>query len=441
MLELLIYLSVAAVMGIVFYLYIKKMKAQDQITGSKIEQAKESGIFEPVSLHPHIDLNTCIKSGACLEACPEEDVLGIQGGRATLINASHCVGHGACFHACPMEAITLRIGTEKRGVDLPHVNQSFETNVEGIFIAGELGGMGLIKNSVEQGKQAMDSIAKSITKGHSNEYDVIIIGAGPAGISASLQAKNHGLNALTLDQDSIGGTVFSFPRAKVVMTAPMDLPLYGKLKLFHTSKTELLTLWTNVINKNQIKIVENQKVESITLIPQGFEITTLQEKKYTAQKVLLSIGRRGTPRKLGVKGEQLEKVAYRILEPELISGKKILVVGGGDSAIENALLLADQNTVHLSYRGEKFGRLKPLNAENIRTASETNKLTLLMESNVIEITDKTVSLTQKDSENLTIENDFVYIFAGGELPTSFLQKAGIEIHKRFGYTVREHGKG
>ena len=156
---------------------------------------------------------------------------GCVNGKATIINASRCIGHGACFHACPTEAITLRIGTEKRGVDLPHVNQNFETNVPGIYIAGELGGMGLIKNAVEQGRQAVENIVKTLNKHHHAEWDLIIVGAGPAGISGALTAKKHGLKFLILEQDTLGGTVFTFPRKKIVMTSPMDLPLYGKVKL------------------------------------------------------------------------------------------------------------------------------------------------------------------------------------------------------------------
>jgi thioredoxin reductase (NADPH) len=154
----------------------KKRKIVDE----KIKIAKEVGLHEPISMHPVIDVNRCIQTGACITACPEHDILGIRNGKATLINASQCIGHGACFHACPTEAISLRIGTEKRGVDLPHVSQNFETNVSGIFIAGELGGMGLIKNAVVQGKQAVENINKSMKKGHHASYDLIIIGAGPA---------------------------------------------------------------------------------------------------------------------------------------------------------------------------------------------------------------------------------------------------------------------
>lgn len=425
----------------VIFIYLKKLKKESLRVDELIEQAKEAGVHEPVSLHPVIDLNTCIKSGACLRACPEQDILGIRNGRATLVNASHCVGHGACFHACPVEAISLCIGTERRGVDLPHVNQNFETNVPGIYIAGELGGMGLIKNSVEQGKQAMDHIAKSLTGKHTAEYDVIIIGAGPAGISASLQARKLGLNALTLEQDSLGGTVFNFPRSKIVMTSPMDLPLYGKVKLFQTRKSELLKIWEEVIQSHDIKILENQKVEDINSVNNVFEITTAKGVCHSSAKILISIGRRGSPRKLGVPGEQLEKVAYRLLEPENISGQDIVVVGGGDSAIESALLLSGQNRVVLSYRGDKFSRLKPLNAENIKTGIEQNKLRVLLNSNVREIAEKDITIQlSESSEMLKIPNDMVYIFAGGELPTQFLQKAGIEITKRFGYTMKSHKK-
>ena len=435
--SILVYGIAFLICGLILYGYLRKLRVESNIVDQKIEIAKQEGVHEPVSLYPYIDVNTCIKSGACITACPEEDIIGIRNGRATLINASKCVGHGACFHACPVEAISLKIGTEKRGVELPHVNQTFETNVQGIYIAGELGGMGLIKNSVEQGKQAIDNINAAMVKGHGAEYDIIVVGAGPAGIAASVQAKLHGLKSIVLEQDTLGGTVYNFPRAKIVMTNPMDLPGYGKLKLFETSKTQLLEIWNEVIHKHQIDIREHAKVEDIARDGANFVLTTIKGEKYNTNKVLLAIGRRGSPRKLGVPGELLEKVAYRLLEPELITDKNVLVVGGGDSAIESALLLADTNKVTLSYRSEKFNRLKPKNETKIKAAIEKKTLDVLFGSNVEKIEDKQVVMKMGE-ETLTLDNDLVFIFAGGELPTQFLEKAGIEIKKRFGYTLKTH---
>src|SRR5690606_33430298 len=338
---------------------------------------------------------------------------------------------------CPVQAITLCIGTEKRGVDLPHVSPEFETNIPGLFIAGELGGMGLIKNAVEQGRQAMENCIKKMQKSSLAKYDVIIVGAGPAGISATLTAASHNIRFLTLEQDSLGGTVFNFPRAKVIMTSPMNLPMHGKLKLSETSKSELLQLWNKVLSKNQITVNEQEKVESIEKINDYFEVITNKE-KYTSNAVILCIGRRGTPRKLGVKGEDKEKVAYRLLEPELIHNKDILVVGGGDSAIESALLLADENNnVTLSYRGEGFSRLKPKNFDRINSSISSNKIKVYFNSNVKEIKDHSVILSINNSEQ-EIKNDLVYIFAGGELPTKFLEKIGIKITKKFGEAVLKH---
>ncbi len=437
--QFIIYCVVFLFCAIIIYGYLRKQKKTSQKVKAKIEIAKQEGLYEPISLHPVIDLNTCIKSEACISACPEKDILGIVDGQATKINASNCVGHGACFHACPVEAISLVIGTEKRGVELPHVNENYETNVPGIYIAGELGGMGLIKNSAEQGNAAVEYIVKKGVGNSAPILDLIIIGAGPAGISASLSAKKHKLSFLTLEQDTLGGTVYTFPRSKVVMTAPMDLPLYGRVKLYDTSKSELLGIWEEALSKNEISIREKTKVEEIISENGHFKIRTLQGEEFLSKFVLLAIGRRGSPRKLGIPGEITEKVAYRLLEPENIHQKEIIVVGGGDSAVEAALSLAEQNKVILSYRKDKFSRIKPKNRDKLNDVIEEGLLEIKYETNLVKIEKGHVILkTKKEGEQLTLSNDLVYIFIGGELPTQFLKKTGVKITKRFGYTMKKH---
>ena len=435
--KLLIYGGVFLIIAIVVFIYFSKLKRETNRTEKKIEFAKEHGLYEPVTLHPVIDPNSCIRSGACVKACPEHDILGIRNGRGTVINASRCIGHGACFHACPVEAIKLCIGTEKRGVDLPHVSQEFESNVPGIYIAGELGGMGLIRNAVEQGSQAVRNIVKNGRKSNNEFLDLIVVGAGPAGISATLEAKKHNLSTKTFEQDSLGGTVYTFPRSKIVMTAPMDLPLYGKVRLYETSKAELLELWEGVIQKHQIEITCEVKVLKIEAKDEGFKVETSDGNVHHTKNVLLTIGRRGTPRKLGVKGEIQEKVAYRLIEPEEINNENILVVGGGDSAVEAAMLLADENNVTLSYRNDSFNRIKPNNLTRLNRHIEENKITVLYNSVVQEIKADEVELLQNDNI-LTLANDLVYIFAGGELPTQFLEKIGIKITRKHGEAILKH---
>lgn len=437
--KILFYCFAAFLSAGVVLVYLRRKSRQSEITEEKIKKAQENGLHEPVSLYPHIDVNSCIGTGACVKACVEKDILGLKHGKAVIINAARCIGHGACFHACPTQAISLKIGTEKRGVELPHVTKTFETNVPGIFIAGELGGMGLIKNAVEQGRQATENIIRSLKKDHGSEYDIIIIGAGPAGISASLTAKKNDVRFLLLEQDSLGGTVFTYPRKKVVMTSPMHLSLMGKIKLYQTSKSVLLDLWKSVLSKYNITVHENCKVESIVTTNNQIEVITSDGQNHKTAAVLLATGRRGSPRKLNVPGEMKEKVAYRLLEPEGIKGKNVLIVGGGDSAIESALLLADENHVTISYRNEVFSRIKPDNSISINKAAAEGRIDLQFNTSLINIEDETVILsTGPDGRTLSLKNDLVYIFAGGELPTRFLEKTGIQVTKKFGETIMKH---
>jgi len=364
-------------------------------------------------------------------------VLGLINGKANLIHPTSCIGDGACKKACPINNIVLVIGTEKQGVEIPVVKSNFETNVPDIFIAGELGGMGLISNAIEQGRLAIESIVQKLGNFPENEniYDVIIVGSGPAGFSATLAAKDKGLNYLTIEQEALGGTVAHYPKGKIIMTSPAILPIIGKTKFTEITKEELLQFWKEAEKQSDININYGEHVNKIVRHDSVLKIIT-QNNLYETKTLLLAIGRRGTPRKLNIPGEEKSKVVYQLTDPEQYENQKVLVVGGGNSALEAALAISEipGTTVTLSYRKNNFGRAKKKNRELVQLAKQNKRLNLFLNSNVKEIGDSIVVLEQ-DGKILTLKNDSVIICAGGILPTGFLRDIGIECKTLHGEPV------
>jgi thioredoxin reductase/NAD-dependent dihydropyrimidine dehydrogenase PreA subunit/cbb3-type cytochrome oxidase subunit 3 len=412
------------------FLYWRGKQKRYAAAAAVLDEAIKSGLTEPSSLHPVIDPSLCCGSGACIRACPE-NAIGLINHKAVLVNPAHCIGHGACAPVCPVGAVKLVFGTEKRGIDIPHVQPNFETNVPGIYIAGELGGMGLVRKAAEQGRQAMESIARN--RGSGKQLDVVIIGAGPAGLAATLGAMEKKLRSVTLEQeDSLGGTVYHYPRNKIVMTQPVVLPIVGKAKLGEISKEDLLAFWQGIVNKVGMKLNFRERVEKVMAVEGGYVVKS-EKAEYLTRNVLLAIGRRGTPRKLGVPGEESAKVVYRLIDPEQYLGKRVLVVGGGDSAIEAAVAIADQPgaKVILSYRSNAFGRVKQKNREHLEAAEKAGKLTVLLSSNVVKIEKEHVHIDH-DGKAVCVENDGVIVCAGGILPTGMLKEMGIRVETKYG---------
>jgi thioredoxin reductase (NADPH) len=415
-------------------LLVLHVRRRRRLEKRSVEAHEKTGAAEPASLHPAIDLATCIGCGNCLKACPEQPhhtVLGIIGGHAELVSPGDCIGHGTCKAVCPVDAIKLVFGSARRGVDIPLVTPTFESTVPGIFVAGELGGMGLIRNALEQGRQAIEALAQR-RSADPKHVDVVIVGAGPAGFAAALTAKSKGLRYVTLEQEALGGAVAHYPRGKLVMTAPATVPLLGKVNFRQTTKEALLKFWEQAECRTEVKINYKERVEDITREGDGFVVKT-NRGSYPTRSVLLAIGRGGTPRKLGVPGEELPKVVYRLIDPEQYAGQHVLVVGGGDSALEAAASIAeaDSGGVVLSYRGAEFDRAKARNRERVQVAAKGGQLQVLMKSNVKQIEAGSVAI-EREGEMLKMRNDAVIVKAGGVLPSDFLKRIGLSIETKYG---------
>lgn len=409
------------------------LKKRKKIEAKSRESAEKGKLRSdgPQSQHPHIDATTCIGCAACTHVCPEGDVLAMLGGKAVIVNGYKCIGHSLCAEACPVGAITMVMASPSMGADMPRLTPDYETSIKNLFIVGELGGLALIKNAINQGRDCVDNIANRVNAVTSRRstpdiLDVVIIGAGPAGISASLRAIEKKLTYVTVDEGEMGGTVAKYPRQKLVMTTPVEFPMYGKFKKMELSKEDLLAFWKSVLQRADFKFRQGEKVEDIKKGQDGIFTAVTTKNQYRSHAVVLAIGKSGSPRKLGVKGEELPKVMYRLIEADHYINKKILVVGGGDSAIEAAMGLAHQvgNNVTLSYRKEAFSRIKDRNAQRIEECMRKGKLKVIFNSSPVEFKAHSVVL-DVNGKLQEIPNDCVWVFAGGEPPTAFLKKIGV----------------
>src|SRR5215472_5366666 len=271
--------------------YLTKQRERD-VRAQESAKRGELRSDGPQSQHPHIDTNECIGCATCTTVCPEGDVLAMLGGQAVIVNGYKCIGHSLCAEACPVGAITMVMASPSVGADLPQLSAEFETSVSNMFIVGELGGLALIKNAVNQGRDCADTIAKRIpgikTPGCGPDVlDLLIVGAGPAGISASLRAIEKKLKYLTVDSGEIGGTVAKYPRQKLVLTSPVELPLYGRFKKTELSKEDLLKMWQDILHKAEFKFSQGEKVDDIQKGEDGVFTVTTTKGSHRAHSVVL----------------------------------------------------------------------------------------------------------------------------------------------------------
>lgn len=388
----------------------------------------------PPTLHPVIDPDVCIGSGACVRACPEDRALVLVSGKAHLAQASGCVGHGECQRACPVDAIALVFGSAKRGVDLPEVDATFESSQRGLFIAGELGGMGLIATAVRQGVKAVTAIHESLASAPKDDtLDLVVVGAGPAGIAAMLEAHRLNMRVRWIEKEtSLGGSVRAYPRGKVVMTTPVELPIYGKIHLRRTTKNALIELWQDVLSRGDIAPEYGIAVNGVSPDGDALLVSTTAG-PIRARRVLLATGRRGRPRRLGIPGEELAHVCHHLEDPVEHDRERIIVVGGGDVAVEAALALAERpgTRVTLCHRGAVFDRAKPANQQRLAEAEGGGAVHVLRNAQIESIATPAVQIRVPDGAR-TIDADRVFVLIGNDLPTDLLAASGIRVQTHRG---------
>jgi thioredoxin reductase/Pyruvate/2-oxoacid:ferredoxin oxidoreductase delta subunit len=395
------------------------------------DRAVRRGSEQAQLAHPVVDLSRCLGCGTCVAACPEEGVLEPVHGQAMVVNAARCMGHSACERECPVGAITVTIANLESRRDVPVLTEGLEAvGSPGLFLAGEVTAHALIKTAIEHGTRVAGEVAR---RAHGNGHDrgvldLCIVGAGPAGLACSLEAKRNGLSFVTLDQEAgTGGTVAKYPRHKLVLTEPVELPIYGRLAQTSYTKEELVSLWQSIAAEQELPIRGGEVFAGLEQAADGAYLVHTQSGAYAARHVCLALGRRGTPRRLEVPGEELPKVAYSLLDANSYRQRRILVVGGGDSAVETAVGLAEQpgNQVTLSYRKEGFFRIRSRTEQRLNQALARNRLSVLFQSEVSAIGPEAVELQVAGNREVTLPNDDVFVMAGGVTPFELLASSGV----------------
>jgi len=390
---------------------------------SRIESRHPTG----KKMYPAINRSICVGCGTCVLTCKKKETLFIIDGKSVLVNPLVCDCCGDCEKACPMGANQLIEYGRRMKVLVPQIDENYETNIKGIYIIGSLSGAGLIKEAINQGRSVLNHIMKDVFP--DKLPHVLIIGAGPAGLSALLSCRKFGLSATCLEKEETANTIKNFPKKKLVMAEPVEMPLYGPLWIGQTTRERLLEVWDKILKATKAPVTTGTKLETIVKREEKF-VVHASGKEYVCDKIILALGTRGEPRKLNVPGEKLPKVFYSLIDAHEFAGSAVTIVGAGDAALESALALLNQGCgITLIVRGDGFPKAKGRNREKIATAIERGYVQAFFESAVKEIKPKSIVISTPE-KTLEIENDHVFVMIGGELPFALLERIGVRIVER-----------
>ncbi len=384
---------------------------------------------------PQIDVSTCLGCYACVDACPY-DVLEIERYVAVVARPEACCGLTLCEQRCPNGSLRITDG-EAIG-DRPRIGPELESDdVPGLFLAGDITGLPLIKNAIHQGAHAAEKIAEGLGKrgGDGALLDLLIVGAGPAGISAALKAKELGLRFEVLEQGDVAQSIQSFPRGKLVFDQPLELPVTGKLWLKESTKEELLSHWLRIVRKEKLPIFPDTRMTALSRDPDGtFRVRSEPREggpptERRARRVLVAIGQRGTPRRLpfDLAPEVEARVHYHLADARSFEGKRVVVIGLGDVAMETAIALSRQPStrVTLVHRAEGFTRGKARNIAETRRLIEAGRVEVRWKSEPVEISKERVLLRTPRGDQ-GVAYDAVMVMIGSIPPTAVLQRIGVK---------------
>jgi thioredoxin reductase (NADPH) len=423
-----------AVIGLpfVFREIRKKRRANDLAERIiPLSSLTEADIEKIRSLHPEgkktypaVNRAVCIGCGSCVQGCREKTVLAVIRGKSTLVNPLACRCCGECERNCLTGGLKIVEHGRKITVRIPWVDENYQSNVAGIYIVGSLTGAGLIKEAINQGRAAVNHIMKGAFP--AALPNVMVIGAGPAGLSAMLSCRKFGLPVLCFEKDLTANTIRNFPKKKILMAEPVEMPIVGPLWVGDASREELLEAWERMLAKAGACISTGSRLEKIEK-KDGRFLVTISGKPYACDKIVLALGNRGVPRKLGIRGEDMPNVFYNLLEADEFSGSAVTVIGAGDSAIEAALALQRNGCrVIMLVRGDGFPKAKVKNQERIEQARVGGQIRIHFNSQPLEIGANFISFNAGGATHRE-KIDAVFIMVGGELPFELLESFGIKI--------------